>query len=63
MQLQLTAEEHELLRDLINRELGNLKEEVYKTDAADYKRMLKVREAAIVSILNKLQGEAALEPR
>jgi len=63
MQLQLTVEEHALLRDLIDRELGNIKEEVYKTDSADYKSMLKVRQAAIVSILSKLQGEAALEPR
>ncbi|HET6315005.1 MAG TPA: hypothetical protein VFG86_01005 [Chloroflexota bacterium] len=63
MQLQLTAEEHELLRDLINRELGNIKAEVYRTDSADYKRMLKVREAAIISIMNKLQGEPALDAR
>jgi hypothetical protein len=60
MQLQLTAEEFELLRDVIRRERGNVKGEVYKTDSADYKRLLKSREALIVSILDKLQGEAAL---
>lgn len=60
MQLQLTSEELEVLRDLVSREFGNMKEEVYKTDSQDYKRMLKVREAAILSILNKLQDEAAL---
>jgi hypothetical protein len=60
MQLELTEQESGILRDLMARELGNLKEEVYKTDAAEYKARLKEREAAIRSILNKLQGESAL---
>ena len=62
MQLQLTPQELEVLRDLVSRELGNTKEEIYKTDSADYKRLLKAREATIISILGKLQGEAALAP-
>ena len=60
MQLELTQQEFGVLRDIMTRELGTIKEEVYKTDAADYKAMLKEREAAILSILTKLQGESAL---
>ena len=56
VQLQLTSEELEVLRDLVNRELGNVKEEVYRTDSPEYKRLVKNREASIVSILNKLQA-------
>lgn len=56
MQLQLTSEELDVLRDLVSRELGNVKEEVYKTDSADYKQLVKAREASIVSILAKLQA-------
>jgi hypothetical protein len=58
MQLHLTSAEHEVLRDLVSRELGNVKEEVYKTDTPEYKEMLKTREASIMSILAKLQAGA-----
>jgi len=62
MSLQLTPEELEMLRQLVNRELGNVKEEVYKTDSRAYKDMLKTREARMVSLLKKLQGEPAATP-
>ena len=60
MELQLSSEELEVLRDLVSRELGNIKEEVYRTDSPDYKQLVKAREATIVAILNKLQGDVAL---
>jgi hypothetical protein len=59
MQLQLTSEELEVLRDLLSRELGNVKEEVYRTDSPEYKRLVKVREASILSLLAKLQDNTA----
>jgi hypothetical protein len=59
MSLQLTSEELELLREVVNRELGNVKEEVYKTDSLEYKLQLRSREATIVAILSKLQSEPA----
>ncbi|HYW89862.1 MAG TPA: hypothetical protein VFB50_18960 [Chloroflexota bacterium] len=59
MQLQLTSDELEVLRDLLSRELGNVKEEVYRTDSPEYKRLVKVREANILSLLAKLQDNAA----
>jgi hypothetical protein len=59
MQLQLTSDELEVLRDLLSRELGNVKEEVYRTDSPEYKRLVKVREASILSLLAKLQDNTA----
>ena len=57
MQLQLTADETQVLRDLLDRELGNVKEEVYKTDSAEYKELVKRREAIIVSLLAKVGAD------
>jgi hypothetical protein len=62
MPLQLTSEELELLRELVSRELGNVKGEVYKTDSPEYKRQLRARETSIIAILSKLQGEPAPTP-
>jgi hypothetical protein len=59
MQLQLTSDEFQVLRDLLSRELGNVKEEVYRTDSPEYKRLVKVREASILSLLAKLQDNTA----
>jgi hypothetical protein len=59
MQLDLTEQEVDVLRDLMTRERGDVKEEIYKTDTPDYKALLKKREAAIVSILTKLEGQTA----
>ena len=56
---QLSSGELELLRELVSRELGNVKEEVYKTDSPEYKSQLRTREASIIAILNKLQVEPA----
>ncbi|HET6317207.1 MAG TPA: hypothetical protein VFG86_12165 [Chloroflexota bacterium] len=59
MQLELTADELQVLRHLLSRELGNVKEEVYRTDSPEYKRLVKSREASIVSLLAKVQGNSA----
>ncbi len=59
MQLELSAEELQVLRDLLSRELGNVKEEVYRTDSPEYKRLVKTREASIVSMLAKVQSNTA----
>jgi hypothetical protein len=60
MQLELTAQEAQVLRELVEHALGNIKEEAYHTDSQDYKRLVKAREATIVGILKKLQGDIAL---
>jgi hypothetical protein len=56
MQLQLTAAELAVLQDILSTALGELKEEVYKTETAEYKDTLKAREATIQGLLSRLQG-------
>jgi hypothetical protein len=56
MDLRLSDVEREVLRDVLERELGDLKGEIYKTEDVDYKKVLKEREAALVSMLGKLRG-------
>jgi hypothetical protein len=56
MEMRLTDVEREVLRDVLERELGDLKGEIYKTEDVDYKKVLKEREVALVSLLDKLRG-------
>lgn len=59
MQIQLTPEELELLRDVLAREVSNIKEEIYKTDTREVKEMLKQREATLVSLRDRLRSPTA----
>ena len=54
MDLHLDEAESAALRDILQRALGDTREEIYKTEGADYKVGLKEREAAIQSVLAKL---------
>lgn len=59
MQLQISERELDLLVDLLGSALGNLREEIYKTDAAEYKAKLKQREALLIRILTRLTDAQA----
>ena len=54
MHIELTEEELTLLREIIERANADLREEVYKTDAAHWKRALKAQERALRALLEKL---------
>lgn len=54
MQMELTEEEASLLRELLERANADLREEVYKTEATEWKRALKAREAVLARLLAKL---------
>jgi hypothetical protein len=54
MQLDLTAEEATVLADVLDYALRELREEVYKSEVADYKAALKGREAIITALLQRL---------
>ncbi len=59
MDLYLSDEEIEIMRWMLKRELGYVREEAYKTEDSEYKKVVKQREALVVSILKKV-GEAAV---
>ena len=53
MQLELTKEEITLLHELLEHALADLREEVYKTEGAAWKRALKAREHTLEGLLAK----------
>ena len=54
MQLTLSDPEMSLLREILDEDYRNLKEEINKTETADFKHELKEREALLESVLHKL---------
>ena len=59
MQLDLTADEAAVVADVIDSALGDLREQVYKTEVATYKVTLKQREAVLKKVLELLGGRPA----
>jgi hypothetical protein len=58
MLLRIDEREHELLLELLHTAMGNLREEIYKTETTDYRAMLMEREKVLTGLL---EGLAALE--
>jgi hypothetical protein len=56
MQVELSTEELDELDNLLSERLGDLKEQIYKAEVADYKTTLKRREATIVRLLNRFRA-------
>jgi hypothetical protein len=54
VQLEIKPNEAEVLEEILRRALGDLREEIYKAEVADYKAALKQREAIVVSLLERL---------
>ena len=58
MTLKLSAEERELLADLLDQGLRDLKMEIADTDSSDFKLRLKAREHLMDGLLQKIQQSA-----
>jgi len=56
MHIELTQEERDLLRELLDRAKADLRGEVHKTDAPDWKRALKDQEKVLGALLAKVQS-------
>ena len=56
MLLQITQGEHDLLLELLQSALGNLREEIYKTETAGYQAQLKRREEVLTGLLARVTG-------
>jgi hypothetical protein len=46
--------EAQVLEEILRRALGDIREEIYKAEVADYKAVLKEREAIVQSLLERL---------
>jgi len=62
MQLDLSEPEREVLEDVLTRALSNLREEIYKTDLADYKDALREREALMRRVLSRFGPQPTRSP-
>jgi hypothetical protein len=56
MQLDISADDAAVLADILDSALGDLREEIYKAEVADYKARLKTREAIITRLLDQLRA-------
>jgi hypothetical protein len=56
MQLELTQEEQDFLKELLQEDYQELREEIYKTEDYKFKLGLRTKEKIFESILKKLAG-------
>ena len=55
MQLEIRTEEKALLADILDTAFRDLKEEINKTEAHEFKAQLKMRESMLVSLLDRVR--------
>ena len=55
MQLEIRTEERALLADILDTAFRDLKEEINKTEAHEFKAQLKMRESMLVSLLDRVR--------
>ena len=56
MQFEMRAEEQVLLADILDSAYRDLKEEINKTEAHEFKKQLKVREELLVGLLDRVRA-------
>jgi hypothetical protein len=56
MQIDVSPAELEVLEDILSSQLGDLKEQIYKAEVADYKAQLKRRETLVVGLLERVKA-------
>jgi hypothetical protein len=56
MQLDVSADQAQVLAELLEKALGDVREEIYKAEVADFKALLKQREQVIVELLTRLRA-------
>jgi len=54
MNVSFTDEERSLLSELLDRDYRELKEEINKTEAYDFKENLKARERQLVALMDRI---------
>jgi len=56
MQLSLGSDEAEVLEEILSSALGDLREQVYKSEVAEYKAALRQREAIVTGLLERIRA-------
>ena len=57
--INLSDKEQQLLSELLDREIPNLRDEIFHTDDHEYREFLKERENSIKELLRRLKESAA----
>ncbi|HVO43624.1 MAG TPA: hypothetical protein VMT34_13415 [Aggregatilineales bacterium] len=55
IQVELTLQEQQLLKSILEDQLSDLRVEIVETDRRDYKEMLKDRKKILTQLLQKIQ--------
>ena len=61
MPLLLSRDEHEFLVELLQQARSDLREEIHKTEAHDFRMNLKKKERILESLLQKVEHEKLVE--
>jgi len=56
MQLEISADEAQVLDEVLEEALGDTREQIYKAEVAEYKELLKRREDAITRLIERLRA-------
>ena len=56
MQLEISADEAQVLDEVLEEALGDTREQIYKAEVAEYKALLKRREDAITRLIERLRA-------
>jgi hypothetical protein len=56
MQLDVSGDEAAVLSEVLEKALGDVREQIYKTEVAEYKVALKKRETAVTRLLEQLRA-------
>ena len=59
MQLDVSPEAAAVLQEVLSQELGSMREQIYKSEVAEYKAALKQREQLLQSVLAQLRTAPA----
>ena len=59
MLLELNRNEYDVVSDVLARAMRELREEIYKTEAAEFEAQLKRREAILAGVLQRLEAAGA----
>jgi hypothetical protein len=60
MQLEISADEAQVLNEVLEEALGDTREQIYKAEVADYKTILRRREATLTRLLERLRSRPAV---
>jgi hypothetical protein len=61
MHIDLTADETAVVTEILDSALGELREEIYKAEVAEYKNALKQRETILTGLLGRLGARTPVE--